>query len=106
MIIDNRQYKRRLKKDKHYSIMLNKKFKKKSYCQPYYKSQSMKINVTQKKFYSILERKFQNKLQRDKNCYTYKKLEHFLRECTQNKYKNKLSSYDKNDRIIAVTKIT
>ena len=29
MIINNRQYKRRLKKDKYYSIILNKKLKKK-----------------------------------------------------------------------------
>ena len=86
--------------------MLNKKQKEKSHRQSYYKSQSMKINITQKKFYLTFERKSQNKLQRDKNCYTCEKLEHFSREYTQNKYKNKLLSYDKNDRIIAVTKIT
>ena len=57
MIINNRQYKRRLKKDKHYSVMLNKKLKKKDYRQSYYKSQSMKIDITQRKLYQTFNKK-------------------------------------------------
>ena len=105
MIIDNRQYERCLKKDKHHSVMLSKKQKEKDHRQSYYESQSIKINVIQRKFYLTFERKPQNKLQRDKDCYTCEKLKHFSRKYTQNKYKNKFSSYDKNNRIIAVTKI-
>ena len=57
IIINNRQYERCLKKDKHYSIMLNKKLKEKDYRQSYYKSQSIKIDVTQRKFQKISKRK-------------------------------------------------
>ena len=57
IIIDNRQYKRRLKKDKHHSIMLDKKFKEKDYRQSYYESQSIKIDVTQRKFQKTFKRK-------------------------------------------------
>ena len=32
-------------------------------------------------------------------------MKHFFKECTQNRYKNKLSSYNKNNRFIAITKI-
>ena len=47
MIIDNRQYKKRLKKDKELtiSVVLNWKFKKK-WQQSYYDSQSIKLNAT------------------------------------------------------------
>ena len=65
----------------------------------------MKIDAIQRKSYQTLDRKSQNKVQRKKDCYTCEKIEYFLRECTQNKYKNKFSSYDRNDKIIAVTKI-
>ena len=65
----------------------------------------MKIDVTQKRFQKTLKRKSQNKIQRKQNCYTCDKLKHFFRKCVQNKYKNKSSSYNKNDRFIATTKI-
>ena len=45
VIINNRQYERCLKKNKHYSVMLNKKSKRKDYRQSYYESQSIKIDV-------------------------------------------------------------
>ena len=57
VIIDNRQYERRFKKNKHHSIMLSKKQKEKSHRQSYYEFQSIKINIIQRKFYSTLERK-------------------------------------------------
>ena len=105
VIIDNRQYERRLEKDKHHSMMLKKKLKRKDHCQPYYKPQSMKINVTQRKLYQTSDKKPQNKVQREKGCYTCEKMRHFSKEYTQNKYKSKLSSYNKNDRFTAATKI-
>ena len=85
--------------------MLSKKQKEKDQRQSYYEPQSMKIDVTQRKFFQTSKRKSQNKIQKEKNCYTCDKLEHFFKKCTQNKYKNKSSSYDKNDRFIAITKI-
>ena len=65
----------------------------------------MKIDVTQKRFNKSSKRKSFNKQNRGKDCYTCGKLEHFSRECTQNKYKNKFSSYDNHGKIIATTKI-
>ena len=62
VIINNKQYERRLKKNKHYLMMLNKKLKEKNYRQSYYKSQSMKIDVTQRKFQKTSDRKSQNKI--------------------------------------------
>ena len=103
VIINNRQYKRRLEKDKYHSVILDKKFKKKSYRQFYYESQSMKIDVTQKRFSKSSKRKSLNKQNRGKSCYTCGKLEHFFRKCTQNKYKNKFSAYDNHGKIIAIT---
>ncbi len=49
MIIDNRQYKKRLKKDKEstMSVVLNWKFKKRRW-QSYYDSQFMKLDATWK----------------------------------------------------------
>ena len=61
VIINNRQYKRRLKKNKYHSMILNKKFKEKNNRQLYYELQSMKINVTQKKFNKSSRRKFLNR---------------------------------------------
>ena len=85
--------------------MLNKKLKEKDYRQSYYKSQSIKIDITQRKFQKTSERKSQNKILKEQECYTCKKLRHFFKECIQNKYKNKSSSYNKNNRFIAITKI-
>ena len=65
----------------------------------------MKIDVTRKRFSKSPGRRLLNKQNRDKRCYTCGKLEHFSRECTQNKYKNKPSSYDNHGKIIATTKI-
>ena len=65
----------------------------------------MKINVTQRKFNKTSEKKSQNKILKEQECYTCNKMRYFLKECTQNKYKNKSLSYNKNDRFIAVTKI-
>ena len=65
----------------------------------------MKINVTQKRFNKFLKRKFLNKQNRNKDCYTCEKLEHFSRKCTLNKYKNKLFSYNNNDKFMTTTTI-
>ncbi len=43
-------------------------------------------------------------IQQSKACYTCKKLDHFFRDCIQNKYKNKSKFYDKQDRSFAATK--
>ena len=105
IFINNRQYERRLKKGKYHSVILKKKFKRKNYRQFYYESQSMKINVTQKRFNKSSGRRFFNKQNRGKRCYTCDKLEHFSRKCIQNKYKSKPSSYDNHGKIIAITEI-
>jgi len=101
VIIDNRQYKRRLKKGKEstMSIVLSRKFKKKRR-QSYYDSQSIKLNATRK----ILMNARDKTVQQSKTCYICKKLSHYFKNCTQNKYKNKSKSYDKQDRSFAATK--
>ena len=65
----------------------------------------MKIDAIQKKFNKSSDRKLLNKQNKDKNCYTCDKLRHFFKKCIQNKYKNKSSLYDNNEKIIAITKI-
>ncbi len=101
MIIDNRQYKRHLKKDKELtmSIILSQKFKKKRW-QSYYDFQSMKLDATWK----ILINARNKTVQQSKACYTCEKLSYYFKNCTQNKYKNKSKSYDKQDRSFAATK--
>ncbi len=101
VIIDNRQYERHLKKDKELtmSVVLSRKFKKKRR-QSYYNSQSMKLDATWKISMNARDKT----VQQSKTCYTCKKLSHYSKNCTQNKYKNKLKSYDKQDRSFAATK--
>ena len=65
----------------------------------------MKINVTQRKFQKTSDRKSQNKILKEQECYTCEKIKYFFKKCTQNKYKNKSSLYNKNNRFIAITKI-
>jgi len=101
MIIDNRQYKRRLKKGKEsvMSVVLSRKFKKRRR-QSYYDSQLMKLDATWK----ISTNARDKTAQQSKTCYTCEKLNHYFKNCTQNKYKNKSKSYDKQDRSFATTK--
>ncbi len=101
IIIDNRQYERRLEKDKEstMSVVLNRKFKKERR-QSYYGSQSMKLDATRK----ISTNARDKTVQQSKACYTCEKLSHYSKNCTQNKYKNKSKSYDKQDRSFAATK--
>ena len=101
MIIDNRQYERRLKKDKEstMSVILSWKFKKKRR-QSYYDFQSMKLDATWKISMNTRDKT----VQQSKTCYTCEKLSHYSKNCTQNKYKNKSKSYDKQDRSFAATK--
>ncbi len=101
MIIDNRQYEKCLKKDKEsaMSVILSRKFKKRRR-QSYYDSQSMKLDATRK----ISTNARDKTVQQSKTCYTCKKLSHYFKNCTQNKYKNKSKSYDKQDRSFAATK--
>jgi len=101
MIIDNRQYERRLKKGKEstMSIVLSRKFKKKQR-QSYYDSQSMKLDATQKISMNACDKT----VQQSKTCYTCKKLSHYFKNCTQNKYKNKSKLYDKQDKSFTVMK--
>ncbi len=99
IVLNNRQYERRLeKKNKvaYVSIARSKEKKK----QLYYDSQSMKLDATRK----ISTNARDKTVQQSKTCYTCKKLDHFFRDCTQNKYKNKLKLYDKQDRSFAATK--
>ncbi len=101
MIIDNRQYERRLKKDKEstMSVILSRKFKKRQQ-QSYYDSQSMKLDAIPK----ISMNACNKTVQQSKTCYTCKKLSHYFKNCTQKKYKNKSKFYDKQDRFFAATK--
>ncbi len=101
MIIDNRQYERCLKKDKKLtmSVVLNRKFKKRQW-QSYYDSQFMKLDATWK----ISTNACDKTVQQSKTCYTCKKLSHYFKNCTRNKYKNKSKSYDKQDKSFAATK--
>ena len=99
IVLNNQQYERRLeKKNKvaYVSIARSKEKKK----QLYYDSQSMKLDATRK----ISTNARDKTVQQSKTCYTCKKLDHFFRDCTQNKYKNKLKLYDKQDRSFAATK--
>ncbi len=99
IMLNNQQYKRRLeKKNKiaYVSVAWSKKKKK----QLYYDSQSMKINAIRK----ILMNAHDKTVQQSKACYTCKKLDHFFKDYTQNKYKNKLKLYDKQDKSFAATK--
>jgi len=101
VIIDNRQYEKRLKKDKESTmlVVLSRKFKKKRR-QSYYDSQSMKLDAIQK----ISMNTHDKTVQQSKTCYTCEKLSYYFKNCTQNKYKNKSKSYDKQDRSFAATK--
>jgi len=99
IMLNNRQYKRRLeKKNKitYVSVAWSKRKKK----QFYYDSQFMKLDAIQK----ILINAHEKIVQQSKTCYTCKKLNHFFRDCTQNKYKNKSKSYDKQDKSFAIMK--
>ncbi len=101
MIIDNRQYKRCLKKDKELttSVVLSWKFKKKRR-QLYYDSQSMKLDATWK----ISTNACDKTVQQSKTCYICRKLNYYFKNCTQNKYKNKSKLYDKQDKSFVTTK--
>ncbi len=99
IVLNNWQYERRLeKKNKiaYASVARSKKKKKQSY----YDSQSMKLDAIRK----ILMNARDKTVQQSKACYTCEKLDHFFRDCTQNKYKNKSKLYDRQDRSFAATK--
>ena len=99
IMLNNWQYKQRLeKKNKitYVSVAWSKRKKK----QFYYNSQSMKLNTIQK----ISMNAHDKTVQQSKACYTCEKLDYFFRNCTQNKYKNKLKLYDKQDKSFAATK--
>ncbi len=81
------------------SVVLSRKFKKKRR-QSYYDSQSMKLDAIRKISMNARDKT----VQQSKACYTCKKLSHYFKDCTQNKYKNKSKSYDKQDRSFAATK--
>ena len=99
IILNNQQYKRRLeKKNKvtYVSVAWSKKKKK----QFYYDSQSMKLDA----IWKISTNTCDKTVQQSKTCYTCEKLNHFFKDCTQNKYKNKSKFYDKQDKSFAATK--
>ncbi len=79
MIIDNRQYKKCLKKDKEssMSIVLSRKFKKRQW-QSYYDSQFMKLDA----IWKILMNACDKTVQQSKTCYICKKLSHYFKNCT------------------------
>ncbi len=60
----------------------------------------MKLDVTWKISMNACDKT----VQQSKACYTCEKLDHFFRDCTQNKYKNKSKLYDKQDRSFAAMK--
>ncbi len=51
----------------------------------------MKLDAIQK----ILMNAYNKTVQQSETCYICKKLSHYFKNCTQNKYKNKSKSYDK-----------
>jgi len=99
IMLNNQQYERKLeKKNKiaYVSVAWSKRKKKQSY----YDAQSMKLDATQK----ISTNARDKTIQQSKACYTCKKLNHFFRDYTQNKYKNKSKLYNKQDKSFAATK--
>jgi hypothetical protein len=60
----------------------------------------MKLDATRK----ISTNARDKTVQQSKTCYTCKKLDHFFRDYTQNKYKNKSKLYDRQNRFFAATK--
>ncbi len=99
IVLNNWQYERRLeKKNKiaYVSVARSKRKKK----QLYYDSQSMKLDAIRKISMNACDKT----VQQSKTCYTCEKLDHFFRDCTQNKYKNKSKLYDKQDRSFAAMK--
>ncbi len=92
VVIDNRQYERRLEKGKGpaTSVVLGRKSKK-GRRQPYYGPQPMELDATRK----VPTNARGKTAQQSKACYTCGKLGHFSKDCTQNKYKNKPKPYDK-----------
>ncbi len=100
IVLNNRQYKRRLEKKNKitYASVAWSKGKKKQ--QLYYDSRSMKLDAIQK----ISINTCNKTVQQSKTCYTCEKLNHFFRDCIQNKYKNKSKLYDKQDRSFTATK--
>lgn len=112
IILNNRQYERRLKKQERNSFTSAIRVKDRAR-KPYYRPQLMKINATQRyekpreeRFVKQLERKLNDFRQKSKECYTCEKLEHFLRKCTQNRYKDKSKSYNKQGKSFAAVERT
>ena len=101
VIIDNRQYERRLEKGKGSAmpVVLGRKSKK-GRRQPYYGPQPMELDATRK----IPTNARGKTVQQSKACYTCGKMGHYSKDCTQNKYKNKPKPYDKQGRSFAATK--
>jgi len=99
IVLNNRQYERRLEKKNKiaYVSVARSKRKKKQF---YYNSQSMKLDAIRKISMNARDKT----VQQSKTCYTCEKLDHFFRDCTQNKYKNKSKLYDKQDKSFAATK--
>ncbi len=60
----------------------------------------MKLDAIQK----ILMNACDKTVQQSKTCYICKKLNHYFKNCIQNKYKNKSKLYDKQDKSFAATK--
>ncbi len=99
IVLNNQQYERRLEKKNKIafaSVAWSKKKKKQSY----YNSQSMKLDA----IWKISTNARDKTVQQSKACYTCKKLNHFFRDCIQNKYKNKSKLYDKQDKSFAAMK--
>ncbi len=60
----------------------------------------MKLDATQKILMNICDKT----AQQSKTCYTCKKLNHYFKDCTWNKYKTKSKFYDKQDKFFAIMK--
>ncbi len=81
------------------SVVLSRKFKKR-WWQSYYDSQFMKLNA----IWKISMNACNKTVQQSKTCYICKRLSHYFKNYTQNKYKNKSKFYDKQDRFFAAMK--
>ena len=99
VVLNNHQYKRRLKKKNKFAVISVRRSKEKSQ-KLYYDSQFMKLNA----MHRILMNAHDKMIIQEQVCYICNKVEHYFRECSQNKNRNKSKFNDKYDKFFATMK--